>query len=178
MTMLYATPDQLEALTMAQRVAVLREGRIVQTGTPRELYAEPGDRFVATLVGAPRMNLVPGILRGEAAVALPFLEVSGGPWAPALARFPAGAALWLGFRPHDVEPAGDPAAGPPFRATVRLIEPLGDVTALDLVAGDTAFKMVLSEERAVRYHVGDELEVAFPVESTHVFARDTGTAIR
>ena len=44
--------------------------------------------------------------------------------------------------------------------------------------GGTAFKMVLSEERAVQYHVGDELEVAFPVENTHVFARDTGTAIR
>jgi multiple sugar transport system ATP-binding protein len=178
MTMLYATPDQLEALTMAQRIAVLREGKIVQTGTPRELYREPGDSFVATLVGAPRMNLIPGVLRGEATVALPFLEVSGGPWGRALRHFPAGAALWLGFRPQDVGPAGDRGVGPRFRATVRLTEPLGDLTAVDLVARGAAFKMLMSEERAVQYRVGDELEVAFSVENTHVFARDTGTAIR
>src|SRR2546428_512820 len=55
MTMLYATPDQLEALTMAERIGVLREGRIVQVGTPRDLYQAPGDSFVAALVGAPRM---------------------------------------------------------------------------------------------------------------------------
>ena len=63
MTMLYATPDQLEALTMGERIAVLREGRIVQTGTPDELYDAPGDSFVATMVGAPPMNLVPGRVR-------------------------------------------------------------------------------------------------------------------
>jgi multiple sugar transport system ATP-binding protein len=179
MTMLYATPDQLEALTMAGRIGVLREGRIVQTGTPRELYAAPADRFVATLVGAPRMNLVPGTLRdGGRTVALPFLDVTGGPWARALAGFPAGAPLWLGFRPHDVAPATDAARGARFRARVHLTEPLGDVTVLDLGAGDTVFKMVLPEERALGYRTGDELAVALDLENTHVFSRETGTAIR
>ena len=61
MTMLYATPDELEALSMGQRVAVIREGRIVQTGTPDELFEAPGDSFVAAHVGSPRMNLIEGV---------------------------------------------------------------------------------------------------------------------
>src|SRR5918996_1242191 len=66
MTMVYATPDQLEALTMGERIAVLRDGRIVQTGTPEELYLGPANQFVATMVGAPPMNLVPGEVRERA----------------------------------------------------------------------------------------------------------------
>ena len=179
MTMLYATPDQLEALTMAERISVLRAGRIVQTGTPRELYRSPADSFVATLVGAPRMNLIPGILRdGGRTIALPFLEVDGGPWAKALERFPVGSELFFGFRPHDVAPAARDSAGPRFSAMVHLTEPLGDVTVLDLVAGGTMFRMVLPEDRAVQYRVGDDIAVAVSVENTHVFARDTGTVIR
>ena len=179
MTMLYATPDQLEALTMAERIAVLRGGRIVQTGTPRDLYQAPGDSFVAELVGAPRMNLLPAVLAdGGRAVALSFLDVGGGPWASALARFPIGTELWFGVRPHDIAPTADDAAGPRFRATVRLTEPLGDVTVLDLTAGNAGFKMVLPEERAVQYRVGTEVAVAFAVANTHVFSRQTGTAIR
>jgi multiple sugar transport system ATP-binding protein len=179
MTMLYATPDQLEALTMAQRVGVLREGRIVQTGTPPELYRAPGDSFVASLVGSPRMNLVPAVLRGtDGTIALPFVVVRGGPWAQALAPFPVGSELLFGFRPHDVTPVSGGVAGPRVGATVHLTEPLGDVTVIDLVAGGARFKMVLPEERAVEYRVGDEVAVTFPLETTHVFARETGTAIR
>src|SRR5918995_807688 len=82
-TMLYATPDQLEALTMGQRIAVLREGRIVQIGTPDELYLRPADQFVATMVGAPPMNLVPGKVKARAAgavVELPFGEGDAARW--------------------------------------------------------------------------------------------------
>jgi multiple sugar transport system ATP-binding protein len=179
MTMLYATPDQLEALTMAERISVFRAGRIVQTGTPRELYRSPADSFVATLVGAPRMNLVPGVLRdGGRTIALPFLAVDGGPWAKALERFPVGSELFFGFRPHDVAPAARDSAGPRFSAMVHLTEPLGDVTVLDLVAGGTMFRMVLLEDRAVQHRVGDDIAVAVSIENTHVFARDTGTVIR
>ncbi len=178
MTMLYATPDQLEALAMAERIGVLRDGRIVQTGTPRELYAAPTDSFVAGFVGSPRMNLVSGRLIPDRTVALPFAEVHGGPWTPALERFPVGLELWFGFRPHDVAPASPDAPRPRFTARIHLTEPLGDVTVLDLAAGGTVFKMVVPEERAVKYRVGDELDVALAVENTHVFARETGTAIR
>jgi multiple sugar transport system ATP-binding protein len=179
MTMLYATPDELEALSMGERIGVLRKGRLVQVGTPDQLYERPTDSFVATQVGSPKMNLVPGVsVREGDRVRLPFAEIGGGPWAPALRRFPIGTEVRFGFRPHDVHPAAGVATGPRFTAQVHLTEPLGDVTVLDLVACDVPFRMVLPEERAVRYHAGDELELELRLEASHVFALDTGTAIR
>jgi multiple sugar transport system ATP-binding protein len=181
-TMLYATPDQLEALTMGQRIGIIRQGRIVQVGTPRDLYAAPGDRYVAALVGAPAMNLVPASRRdsgsGETVLGLPFGEVRGGPWRGALAAFPPSSELLFGFRPHDVAPVQAAPNGPSFRAKVHLTEPLGDITVLDLEAGEAVFKMVLPHERALAYSVGDELEVEIALANTHVFSRETGVAIR
>lgn len=178
-TMIYATPDQLEALTMGQRIAVIRDGRIVQSGTPDELYDRPDDDFVAGLVGAPTINLLPAQRAGGAnAVALPFAEITGGPWAAALDAFAGGTKLLFGVRPHDLKPATEMPGGPCFEATVHLTEPLGDVTVLDLVAGGQQVKMVLPEEQAVHYAVGQSLSVEMALENTHVFARDTGTAIR
>jgi len=180
MTMVYATPDELEAMSMGQRIGVLRDGRIVQTDTPDALYERPDDAFVAGMVGSPKMNLVPAKRRGNgaASVALPFLDVAGGPWAPALGAFPGGADLLFGFRPSDIRPADRDGDGPRFPARVHLTEPLGDITVLDLEAGDTVFRMVLPESEALRYAVGDELTVAMDLAQTHVFAQDTGTAIR
>jgi hypothetical protein len=87
----------------------------------------------------------------------------------------------LGFRPHDVRPAtpGGGVLGPRFPARVRLLEPLGDVTVLDMEAGGgIPFRMVLPEERALAYRSGEEIEVEFPSAASHLFAVDTGTAIR
>lgn len=181
MTMVYATPDQLEALSMGQRIAVIRDGRIVQTDTPRDLYARPDDEFVATLVGAPAMNLVPGVRRGAdpaAAIELPFAQVADGPWTGALQRFADGAELTFGIRPTDIAPAAGDAHGPRFAAEVHLTEPLGDITILDLIAGGVMVKMVLPEERAQDYTVGDQLDVEIRLEHSHVFTRDTGVAVR
>jgi multiple sugar transport system ATP-binding protein len=178
MTMLYATPDELEALSMSQRLGILREGRIVQTGTPDELYDAPDDSFVATLVGSPKMNLIPAISAGPDAVSLPFGELAAGPWASALRGFPKGTELLFGFRPHDVRPSEGEARGPRFPARVHLTEPLGDVTVLDLESAGAPFRMVLPEERAIAYKEGDELEVELRLEDSRLFTMDTGTAIR
>ncbi len=157
MTMVYATPDQLEALTMGERIAVLRDGRIVQTGTPDELYETPRDRFVATMVGAPPMNLVPGRVREHRdgiVVELPFCEVDAARWRHALT---GGAEVLLGVRPQDVAPARAEPRGPRFAATVHLTEPLGDVTVIDVEAGGTLLKMALPEEEALAYRHGADL---------------------
>jgi multiple sugar transport system ATP-binding protein len=180
-TMLYATPDELEALSLGQRIGVITDGKVVQVGTPDELYDRPKDRFVGALVGSPKMNLVPAAsAAGGEGLRLPFAEVAGGPWAPALRGFPAGTDLLFGFRPHDVRPAGGEgsAYGPRFKARVHLTEPLGDVTVLDMEAQGAAFRMVLPEERALGYRRGDELELELGVAESHLFAVDTGTAIR
>ena len=180
-TMLYATPDELEALGMGERIGVLRDGRIVQTGSPDELYEHPVNTYVGQMVGSPKMNLAPAE-RGEGpSIATSFADVSGGPWAAPLAELPAGAELMLGFRPNDIRPAaGDargPARGPRIPARVHLTEPLGDVTVLDLDIAEHMFRMVLPESEAVRYRAGDQLDVELAVERTHLFARDTGAAL-
>ena len=180
MTMVYATPDQLEALSMGERIAVLREGRIVQTGTPDELYLRPADQFVATMVGAPPMNLVPGEVRGGAGgpvIALPFGEVDGSRWRD----LRGGAEVLLGIRPHDLMPASDARAGadddPSFRGRVHLTEPLGDMTVLDVEAEGTVLKMALPEEQALAYGVGDELALCLSLADAHVFDRASGAAL-
>ncbi len=177
MTMVYATPDQLEALSMGERIAVLREGRIVQTGTPDELYDTPLNSFVATMVGAPPMNLVPATMRsngsGAPVVALPFGEMDGSRW-----QNRADGEVLFGIRPHDLTPASkaDDAA-PRFAAKVHLTEPLGDVTVLDVDAGGAMLKMALPEEEALAYPPGAELSVALRAEAAHLFEKETGLAI-
>lgn len=181
MTMVYATPDQLEALTMGERIGVLKEGRIVQSGTPYELYDNPDDRFVATLVGAPAMNLLPArsVQSAEGMAAeLSFTAIGSAPWTPALSQFPVGTELLFGIRPQDIRLAGSDIRGPRIDARVHLTEPLGDITVLDLTAGDEMFKMVLLEEQALGFAAGDRIELELSIERSHVFTRETGVAIR
>ena len=176
-TMLYATPDELEALGMGERIGVLHDGRIVQTGSPDELYEHPLNTYVGQMVGSPKMkprprragrrpvrrHLVHGPLRG--------------PWAASLAELPPGAELLLGFRPNDLRPAAGAARGPSFPARVHLTEPLGDVTVLDLDIAEQMFRMVLPESEAIGYRAGDRLDVELAVERTHLFARESGAAL-
>jgi len=180
MTMLYATPDQLEALTMGERVAALRSGRIVQTGTPDALYATPDNDFVARLVGAPAMNLLPATLQQGSSgpiARLSFVELPIG-GRPAVAGCAVGTELLVGIRPHDLAPARQPPRGPAFRGRVRLTEPLGDVTVIDVGAGDAVLKLVVPEDRALTYDVGSEIELDLPPADAHLFFRETGVAIR
>jgi multiple sugar transport system ATP-binding protein len=175
--MVYATPDQLEALTMGERIAVLREGRIVQVGTPAELYEAPATSFVATMVGAPPMNLLPGTIRarsGGTVVALPFGEVDASRWLGAVAP---GAEVIFGIRPHDLAPAAVPSNGPRFPATVHLTEPLGDVTVLDVETGGAVLKVALPEEEALAYPPGEQLTVELSLTDAHLFQRETGRAL-
>ncbi len=181
-TIVYATPDQLEALSMGARVGVLRQGRITQVDTPSALYETPDDDFVASLVGDPPINLVPGTLResgGGRSIDLPFLGLDASPWRGALGGFPAGTKLTVGLRPQAIWPAVAAEAGPRFPARVYLTEPLGDVTILDIVAGgDTRLRMVLPQEQAYRIAVDDAIECAVDPDQICLFAQETGTSIR
>jgi multiple sugar transport system ATP-binding protein len=184
-TMIYATPDQIEALSMGHRIGVLKHGRIVQIGTPQSLYAQPGDEFVASLVGDPPINLVGATLKdvgGRRTIALPFVDIDAAPWTADLAGFPVGSKLTVGVRPQAIAPSaeGAGAAGAPrFPARVFLTEPLGDVTILNILAGaDIRLKMVLPQERA--YGIADDasIDCALSTQEICLFAQETGTAIR
>jgi len=104
MTMLYATPDQLEALTMGQRIALIDDGKIVEIGTPRDLYATPSQTFVASMVGSPAINLVPGRVSSDAhskrlQVAFGELDLD---MAGIGSTLNEGDEVTLGIRPHDL----------------------------------------------------------------------------
>jgi multiple sugar transport system ATP-binding protein len=181
-TIVYATPDQLEALSMGQRIGVLDHGRIVQVATPQELYGEPANAFVARLVGDPPINLVRGTLRSrnaKPAIELPFVEIDAGPWSGALQGYATGTPLDVGLRPQAIVPPNGGDKGPQFAARVFLPEPLGDVTILNLIAGaDQRLKIVLPQEQAFGMQVNDAVTCEVDLSEVCLFAADSGTAIR
>ena len=169
MTMLYATPDQLEALTMGQRIGVIQDGKIVACGSPDGLYREPESTYVASMVGSPAINLLDAATDGSERLGMPFLA-GGIP----TAGIGEGREVTVGIRPHDLGLA--PAGGElRFPARIALTEPLGDVTIIDLDTSGAQLKMVLREEVAARYEAGQQIEVGFNATDIHVFDRGTGT---
>ncbi|MEO6299823.1 MAG: sn-glycerol-3-phosphate ABC transporter ATP-binding protein UgpC [Paracoccaceae bacterium] len=123
-TMVYVTHDQIEAMTMAHRIVVLNAGRVEQFGTPMELYHHPATRFVATFIGQPNMNLVPGTVQGADANGLAVLLDGGGtmvlPVDPGSAR--KGDRVEVGMRPENA------ALGEGLALKVRVLERLGGVS--------------------------------------------------
>src|SRR5450755_2896921 len=127
-TTVYVTHDQVEAMTMADRIVVMQDGRIEQIGTPLELYDHPANLFVAEFIGSPAMNVVRGVVRRDASGA--WVEVEGGGRWPLPAASPAGEgqAVAYGVRPGDLGVgAGDARAVP---AEVIVVEPTGAETEL------------------------------------------------
>jgi multiple sugar transport system ATP-binding protein len=151
-TTIYVTHDQTEALTLADRLAVLEGGKVQQVGTPREVYAAPANRFVAGFLGAPPMNFLPGV-RDAGEVVLAFGRA---PWPGAAGDAPE---LDVGIRPEDVLEAGGPGPAPAaalrFEARVELIEWLGaetwaHVQPLGREGGGSRLVARLSSETAAR----------------------------
>ncbi len=177
MTMLYATPDQLEALTMGQRVAVIRDGRVVQIETPRHLYERPLNTYVAGLVGAPAMNLLRGRVAAGNGGAMLDLGFAGIDLAHGDTGLTPGEPVVVGIRPHDIRLGADTGRGRVLEAQVHLREPLGDVTVVDLRLGDAAAKMVVREEVGVGLVEGSGIEVTIDPADLHVFHAETGTRL-
>ncbi len=179
-TMIFATPDQLEALSMGQRVGILRDGRIVQIGTADELYLGPRDNFVAQLVGDPPMNLIPATLRRDrngARLELPFAAIDTARLPSSVEAFQPGTEFLLGIRPHDLRLVGDDRRGIAFEAEIRLAEPQGDITILDLHAGGADLRLVVAEIEGARRTPGETISLAFEPARTRLFMKDSGLAL-
>ena len=166
-TTIYVTHDQVEAMTMADKIVVLNAGRIEQVGAPLELYDNPRNLFVAGFLGSPAMNLWPvevvaGGLRLPGGGVLP-VDL-GGAAAP-------GTALILGVRPESLVPDADG----PIRAEVRLIEPTGAETIVAIGLGDAA-GTVLTKERLDR-PVGSAIALSPVAGQLHLFDAATGEAL-
>jgi multiple sugar transport system ATP-binding protein len=165
-TMIYVTHDQIEAMTMADKIVVLQAGRVEQVGSPLELYHHPANLFVAGFIGSPRMNLMEAkvVETGPTgtSVALPSgprieVPIQGGTTAN-------GDAVTLGIRPEGlrIDPAG------PIAGTVALVERLGGLTLLHLtIAGSEPMTVQIEGSDATRTH--DQIRLAVDPAACHLF---------
>jgi multiple sugar transport system ATP-binding protein len=170
-TAIYVTHDQVEAMTLGDRVVVMRDGLVQQVGEPLELYNEPANRFVAGFLGSPAMNFATvGVRQSDGAL---WAEDDGirikvpGQIAGRLARF-AGEQVTMGIRPEDLHVATE--ADPTelgFEAAIEVIEKLGSEILLDVAVGHNT--MVASVEPSIRVNVRDRLRLALNPERLHFF---------
>ncbi|MCP8937421.1 sn-glycerol-3-phosphate ABC transporter ATP-binding protein UgpC [Alsobacter sp. SYSU M60028] len=170
-TIIYVTHDQLEAMTMADRIVVMRAGVIEQIGTPLDLYDRPGNSFVGSFIGSPAMNLVR-------------CTVAGGDTGPVcvtagnqiLARLPvtkqvaAGATVDVGIRPEDLEVG---ASGP--HAQVVVVEPTGPETQVTASLDGQIVRLVVKGRSSLNR--GDKISLRTDSEKLHIFDAETGTRI-
>ena len=137
-TMIYVTHDQTEAMTMADKIVVLRAGRVEQIGSPMTVYHRPANAFVAGFIGSPRMNLLPATVRAVAAGTIT-IDAPGGLRIAVpvdAAGVAAGDSVTLGVRPEDLEIGAAPGAGSTMDLDVYVVEPLGGETILYGHIGD------------------------------------------
>jgi multiple sugar transport system ATP-binding protein len=171
-TLVYVTHDQVEAMSMPDRVAILREGVVQQVGTPEDVYHRPANRFVATVVGSPPMNFIPctvGARNGAPQLRHDLFEIEVKTRALALDQTLAqGSQCLLGVRPEDlrVDVAGDDA----FGATVYASEPLGGETVVDLQVGHTLVKALAPPSAAVAQDA--RVMIALDPARLHVFTNE------
>jgi multiple sugar transport system ATP-binding protein len=178
-TVVYVTHDQVEAMTLADRIVIMRDGLIEQVGRPDEVFRRPATRFVAGFIGSPTMNLL------DAEVADGRIEFPGGDWLPIPDRFKnakiAGDRIAFGMRPDDVYPTGHglpSAAGSQVverDLRVSVIEPLGNETLVFVAFGgcDWVTRML----NPVPLEAGQTIPVTFDLAKAHLFSADGGKAI-
>jgi ABC-type sugar transport system ATPase subunit len=171
------THDQLEALTMANRIAIMKDGLIEQVGTPHEVFAKPANVFVASFIGTPQMNLVEADLRsfgdGKASVVLAGQEVEIGA-NPAVSRLQP-SKIMIGIRPRAFAAVQEKASDT-IGAQAELIEPMGAETLIHArTAAGGDIRVVVPREKRVK--VGEALNLRPDPGQTHFFGED-GKAVR
>lgn len=170
-TSLFVTHDQVEAMTLADKLVVMNAGRLEQVGTPAEVYRRPASTFVATFLGAPPMNLLPATVTSPSEVRLdaaPQYPIASPPLA-----LPVGTPFKLGIRPENVQLAD--ANTPALTARVEFVEELGGNQIAYCWIGNAELAMVLTHERAVSE--GISLPISLPSRAIHAFDAESGRRI-
>ncbi|MCC6791696.1 MAG: ATP-binding cassette domain-containing protein, partial [Thermomicrobiales bacterium] len=175
-TSIFVTHDQEEAMMLSDLIAVMNKGKVVQLGSPNEIYRRPKNTYVAAFVGKPQMNLLDvtashdggrfGVRSGEIALSWPAEEIG-------IARLSGSASMRLGIRAeHARLLALDDADPASFVGEVSLIEPLGADTFVEVTSGGLAVTCRIEPELAVA--LGDRIRVALPSTSLHLFDAESG----
>jgi multiple sugar transport system ATP-binding protein len=160
-TTIYVTHDQVEAMSLGDRIAVMHQGRIVQAASPMDVYRDPATSFVGGFIGSPPMNFLPAA-RQNGGWRVAGIELAG----PAADR----AEISFGIRPEDMAPAESGLSG-----TVRVVEPLGAHKLVTMTVADTPFRAVLDSDLAV--NPGERLTLAPRPERIRWFDPESGKAI-
>jgi ABC-type sugar transport system ATPase subunit len=165
-TLVYVTHDQVEAMSMPDRVAVLREGGVQQVDTPENIYHRPASRFVATVIGSPPMNFIPALVDAsnghlrfvherfviESAVPIKSEQLSDG------------APCFVGIRPEDIQVT---SAGDGLAVSVYATEPLGGETVVDVTLGDRVIKLIAPSALALPQNA--DIRIVLDSSRLHVF---------
>jgi multiple sugar transport system ATP-binding protein len=159
-TTVYVTHDQIEAMTLADRVVIMKSGVVQQVGTPVDIYDEPANTFVASFIGSPAMNLMNGTLSGGTFTG-DNVEITGlnGPDGP----------ITLGFRAEDAEVASKTSQ---INAPVYTMELLGDATMITVKAGGAM--VAVKAHKEYRAEIGEPVSLTVPGEICHLFDAQTG----
>jgi multiple sugar transport system ATP-binding protein len=185
-TMLYVTHDQVEAMTLGERIVVLDAGHVMQIDTPMRLYERPKNTFVAAFIGSPSMNLLPGAIIAGTGISAPefradddsFSLALSGEWAERLAGH-GGRSVMLGIRPEDIviAPGGSvrPGAGM-VRVRLDVVEPLGSEAFLSARVG--AREITARVPPRGLPVAGSEVELVFNRERLHFFDGESGETLR
>ena len=160
-TMIYVTHDQVEAMTLADKIVVLRSGRIEQVGKPLDLYNNPDNRFVAGFIGSPSMNFVAGVAESGAV----FAKGLGGQIAASVGLPATGADVTVGLRPQHLK------IGPGDTHRVELTEALGGVSYVHLTA-PSGEKLIVERHDQVSLEPGAMVGVSFDARDAMVFDND------
>jgi len=175
MTMVYATPDQLEALTMGDNITIIKDGKFIQKGSPSDLYDKPDNTYVAEMIGSPTINILNAKINNDSnSIELPFGKITYDTNKKIDQSF-YNTALSFGIRPNDIIITDD--SNNNFEANIFLKEPLGDVTILDLEIKNSRLKMILPEEDAHNYDVGAKINIKINSANSYLFTSDTGVNI-
>jgi multiple sugar transport system ATP-binding protein len=170
-TSIYVTHDQVEAMTLADRIVVMNDGRIEQVGTPMELFNNPANTFVAGFLGSPPMNQIRGTLtQGGARIGGQELQVS------AAGQNQAGRDVVVGIRPEHISLKPGPKTSP-LPINLDLVEPLGSEALLHGSFEETPMVLKVETNGDVS-HLSGISEVHVPAELVHLFDAETGAAIR
>ncbi len=167
-TMIYVTHDQVEAMTLADKIVVLEAGHVRQIGSPLELYHRPQNQFVAGFIGSPRMNFltVEAVAAGDAGITVRSPDFGEALIPVAGERIPPGASLTLGIRPESVK-VGD-GFGVALRGQVELVERLGHETFIEVLsAGDHAVTALVDGKTLVE--MCDSVTIGFDPVECHLF---------
>ena len=179
-TMIYVTHDQVEAMTMGDRIVVMRNGFIQQVGPPMEVYNQPVNQFVAGFIGSPPMNFLEGRLvqdNGTLQVDLNGMRLPLPPDKAKKVEAYTNKDVVFGIRPEDIlsSPESDGKRLVPLRANIEVLEPLGAEIILELSAKGYTFTARTDPQLRARMH--EEIQVHFDMNRAHLFDRQTEQAI-